>query len=102
LVIGFIEHLQNVTTNNYDSLTELHALKFTVTTAHIKSSQFSPAVAWLRLLTTGVPLPLRSRTVSGLGYLSLITVTLKQVEFEVKVIRGSRDDPPSKESYRLS
>jgi hypothetical protein len=41
LVIGFIENLQNVTTNNYDSLT--------VTTAHMKSSQFamsSPVVAW--------------------------------------------------------
>jgi hypothetical protein len=46
LVIGFIEHLQNVTTNNYDSLTELHAPKITVTTAHIKSSHASLAVAW--------------------------------------------------------
>jgi hypothetical protein len=41
LGIGFIEHLQNVTTNNYDSLTELHAPKITVTTAHIKSSVFT-------------------------------------------------------------
>jgi hypothetical protein len=32
MVIGFIEHLQNVTTNNYDSFTELHTLKITVTT----------------------------------------------------------------------
>jgi hypothetical protein len=24
-MIGFIEHLENVTTNNYDSLTELHS-----------------------------------------------------------------------------
>jgi hypothetical protein len=39
LVIGFIEHLQNVITNNYDCLTELHTPKITVTTAHIKSSQ---------------------------------------------------------------
>jgi hypothetical protein len=36
LVIGFIGHLQNVTTNNYDSLTELHTPEVTVTTAHIK------------------------------------------------------------------
>jgi hypothetical protein len=36
LVIGFTEHLQNITTNNYDSLTELHTPKVTVTTAHIK------------------------------------------------------------------
>jgi hypothetical protein len=46
MVIGFIEHLQNVTTNNYDSLTELHTPKITVTTANIKFSQFSIAVAW--------------------------------------------------------
>jgi hypothetical protein len=36
LVIEFIEHLQNVTTNNYDSLSELHTPKFSVTTAHKK------------------------------------------------------------------
>jgi hypothetical protein len=34
-----------VTTNNYDSINELHTPKFTVTTAHIKSSQSSLAVA---------------------------------------------------------
>jgi hypothetical protein len=39
-----IGHLQNVTTNNYDSLTELHTPQITVTTAHIKSSQSSLAV----------------------------------------------------------
>jgi hypothetical protein len=45
---GFVELLQNVTTNNYDSLTESHPAKITVTTAHIKSSQSvsSPVVAW--------------------------------------------------------
>jgi hypothetical protein len=46
LVIGFGEHLQNVTTNNYDSLTDLHTPKIAVTTAHLKSSQSSLAVAW--------------------------------------------------------
>jgi hypothetical protein len=54
VVIGFIGHLQNVTTNNYDSLTELHTPKITATTVHIKSSQFtmsSPLVAWWRILT---------------------------------------------------
>jgi hypothetical protein len=48
LVIGFIELLQNVTTDNYDSLTELHTPMITVTTAYMKSSQFamsSPVVA---------------------------------------------------------
>jgi hypothetical protein len=45
LVIGFIEHLQNVTTNNYDSLTELHTLKITVTTARIHFFYSSLAVA---------------------------------------------------------
>jgi hypothetical protein len=46
LVIGFIEHLQNVNTNNYDSLTELHTPNITVTTAHIKCSQSWITVAW--------------------------------------------------------
>jgi hypothetical protein len=45
LVIRFIEHLEKVTTNNYDSLTELHTPKITVTTARIKFSQSSLAVA---------------------------------------------------------
>jgi hypothetical protein len=46
LIIGFIEHLENITTNNYDvSLTNLHTPKFTVTAAHIKSSQPFLAVA---------------------------------------------------------
>jgi hypothetical protein len=45
-VIGFIEHLQNLTTNSYDNLTELHTPKITVTTANIKSYQSSLAVSW--------------------------------------------------------
>jgi hypothetical protein len=52
LVIRFIERLQNVITNNCDSLTQLHTPKITVTTAHIKSSQFaisSPVVVWWRI-----------------------------------------------------
>jgi hypothetical protein len=38
----------DVTTNNYDRLTELHIPEITVTTARIKSSQFPTpsAVAW--------------------------------------------------------
>jgi hypothetical protein len=44
--MGFVEHLQTVTTSNYASFTELHTPKITVTTAHIKSSQSSLAVAW--------------------------------------------------------
>jgi hypothetical protein len=43
MLIRFIEHLQNVTTNNYDSLTELHTPKII---ANVKSSQSSIAVAW--------------------------------------------------------
>jgi hypothetical protein len=46
LVIRFIEHLQNITTNNCDSFTELHIPKITVTAAHIKYSQSSLAIAW--------------------------------------------------------
>jgi hypothetical protein len=58
-----------VTTNKYVSLTELHTPKITVTTAHITSSQSLLAVAWQRLLTADVPVPLGSRTVPGLSYL---------------------------------
>jgi hypothetical protein len=48
LVIGFIEYLENVTTNNYDSLTGLHAPKITLITAHIKSqfSMSSSVIVW--------------------------------------------------------
>jgi hypothetical protein len=35
-----------VTTNNYDSLTELRTPNITITSAHIKSSKSSIAVAW--------------------------------------------------------
>jgi hypothetical protein len=48
LIIGFIDHLQNITPNDYeyDSLTELHTPKIMITAAYIKSPQFSLAVAW--------------------------------------------------------
>jgi hypothetical protein len=46
LVIRFSEHLQIVTTNNYNSLNDLHIPKITVTIAHVKSSQSSIAAAW--------------------------------------------------------
>jgi hypothetical protein len=52
--MGFIEHLQNVTTDNCDSLTELRAPKITVIAAHIKSSQFAmstPVIAWRQIPT---------------------------------------------------
>jgi hypothetical protein len=51
LVIGFIRHLQNVTTNNYDSLTKLHTPKITVTTVTSQFAMSSPVVAWWRILT---------------------------------------------------
>jgi hypothetical protein len=35
-----------VTTNNHDSLSELHTPKINVTTAHIESSQSSLTFAW--------------------------------------------------------
>jgi hypothetical protein len=66
--MGFIGRLQKVTTNNYDSLTELHTPKITVTTAHIKFLQPSLAVARYRFPTADVPLPLGSRTVPDLSY----------------------------------
>jgi hypothetical protein len=37
--IDWLSDLLNITTSNYDSLSELHIPKITVTTAHIKSSQ---------------------------------------------------------------
>jgi hypothetical protein len=47
LVTGFIEHLQNVTSNNYNAVAYSHILQFT--TARNMSPQsavFSPVVAW--------------------------------------------------------
>jgi hypothetical protein len=47
LVTGFTELLHNVTTSNYNAITNSHTLQFT--TACIKSSQpavSSPVVAW--------------------------------------------------------
>jgi hypothetical protein len=47
LVIGFIEHLQIVTTSNYSAIDNLHNLQFT--TACTKSPQSavsSPVVVW--------------------------------------------------------
>jgi hypothetical protein len=52
--LEFIEHFPNMTTNDYESLTELHTPNITVITAHIKSSQFvvsSAGVAWWRIST---------------------------------------------------
>jgi hypothetical protein len=43
LIIGFTEHSKLVTINDYNTLTNLHILQITVTTAHIKSSL---AIAW--------------------------------------------------------
>jgi hypothetical protein len=37
---------QLITTNNYDSVTELHSPQITVTATHIKSSRSSLVVAW--------------------------------------------------------
>jgi hypothetical protein len=45
-VTGFSDHLQVVTTNYYNSLTELHVPNITVTTAHIKYSLHSPTSNW--------------------------------------------------------
>jgi hypothetical protein len=51
LYIGFIDHLQVISRNNYNSLTELHTPNITVTTAHIKFSQSSLVVSWQQILT---------------------------------------------------
>jgi hypothetical protein len=47
LVIGLIEHLHMVTTNNYSTIANSHAVQ--LTTAHTTSAQsvvFSPVFAW--------------------------------------------------------
>jgi hypothetical protein len=67
-MIGFIELLQNVTTNNYDSLTELHTPKITVTTADMKSSQSFLAITWELLPTVDAPCTLDYRNVPNLSY----------------------------------
>jgi hypothetical protein len=54
LITGFIEHLQIVITKKYDSRTELHTPKITLTTSHIKTSHFamsSLVVAWWQTST---------------------------------------------------
>jgi hypothetical protein len=50
LIIGFTGHLRNVTTNNYDSITELPIPKTTVTTSRINSFQFAVFIS-RRLVT---------------------------------------------------
>jgi hypothetical protein len=85
LVIGFSEHLQNVTTNNYGNLTELHNPKITVTTAHIKPSQSLLTIAWLRLPTGDVSLPLASRTAHGLKVKATLRLTVYRHSVRVDV-----------------
>jgi hypothetical protein len=72
-----------VTTCNCDSVTDLHTPKITVTTAHIKSSQSSLAVAWWRLPTADVPFPLGSRTGPGLSHFSQPQLSNKLRESEL-------------------
>jgi hypothetical protein len=75
-VIGFIEHLQIITTSNNSAIANSHTLQFT--TAGTNSSQFavsSPIVAWRRIPTMS--------SVSGLTFLPvgdyLTTNSLLQV-----------------------
>jgi hypothetical protein len=64
LVIGFIEHLQIVTTSNYSTISNSHTLQFTtVGTKSSQSAASSPVVAQYRLPTADVPLALGSRTI---------------------------------------
>jgi hypothetical protein len=74
LVIGFIGHLQNVTTSNYRAIANSHSLQFT--TARIRSSQStvsSPVVAWWRIQQYSLlpyPRSYRLATVTQLTYCS--------------------------------
>jgi hypothetical protein len=49
-VIGFTEHLQNITTNSLNRITQLHTPKITLPTAKVTSSQTLVAVAWFSFL----------------------------------------------------
>jgi hypothetical protein len=47
LIIGFIEHLQIVTTSNYSDITNSHSLRFTMAcTKAAQSAVPSLAIAW--------------------------------------------------------
>jgi hypothetical protein len=48
LITGVNEHLQNITTNNYYSLTELHTPQKIWTLLNLL---YSPAIAWWRIST---------------------------------------------------
>jgi hypothetical protein len=76
-----------VTTSNYDSLTQLHTQKINVTTAHLKSSPASLAVAWQQLPTANVRLPLGSRSFPG---------------FSCQLLNNSKSKIKFKESAQLS
>jgi hypothetical protein len=58
MVIEFTEHLQNVTTKNYDNLTELHTPKITNYSTRESLISFISR----SLVTADVPLPLGSRS----------------------------------------
>jgi hypothetical protein len=47
LVIGFIKHLQIVTTSNYSAVTNSHTLQFTTAcTKSPRSAVSSPVIVW--------------------------------------------------------
>jgi hypothetical protein len=74
MVIGFIEHIQNVTTNNCDSVTEFGSPKITVYSAH-EVSLFFTSHCLIVASSGDVPLVLCSQTVLDLSYQLLTTVT---------------------------
>jgi hypothetical protein len=87
LVIGFTELLQNVTANDYDSLTELHTPKITVTTADIKSSHFamsSSVVAWRRIsIVSSVSVLTFLRAADYLATNSLLQLSTLKVKVKI-------------------
>jgi hypothetical protein len=47
LVIGFIEHLQNVTTRNYSTIANSHTLQFNIVCTNFSQyTMSSPVVVW--------------------------------------------------------
>jgi hypothetical protein len=64
LVIGFIEHLHNVTTSNYSAIANSHNLQLnTARNEPSQSAVSSPVVVWEWLPTAEAPLSLASPTI---------------------------------------
>jgi hypothetical protein len=72
-----IKYLQNVSTNNYDNITELHTPNITVTSKHIKVFSVFIICCLVVASNSGRSLPPSSQNFPGLIYQLLTTAILK-------------------------